>query len=90
MSKIDKGEVIELDQIIAQTDLNKNVRDYMFEMKRDQAYTFQESSDSSDDNATNIDNALTTESQPEEEGDEGRLKVPKLKNIANRRTSMYS
>ena len=62
----------------------------MVEMKRDQAYTFQESSESSDDNATNIDNALTTESQLEEEGDDGRLKVPKPKKIGNRRASNYS
>ena len=86
MTRIDKGEVIKLDEIIAQESMNKNVLEYMIEMKLDQNYAFHESSDSSDD--ISINQVLTNETQPDEEGEaDGRLKVPKPKKLSDRRVS---
>ena len=92
MTRIDKGEVIELDEIIAQDKMNKNVLEFMQEMKRDQGYTFHDSSESEDDNITSV-NQDTHLDEKSDAG--GRLKVPRINvnktdKITDRRASNYS
>ena len=90
--QLDKGELEELDAIIAQDKLNDNVYNYMYEKRLDQEHAFRETTHITTETSDDVMNTpeITNETQQDEVAVQLAIKLPKRRQSFSSQQSKFA